>query len=176
MSIESVMPFNHFMLCRPLLLLPSIFSSIRIFSNVLAVHCNFSLDISCPFSANYCSKQMKSFMNASLVPEPRMRSSTYYKRAGFLGNWRVLRSWGALGRNKKGLRKLLRQDCPATLLIVSSKGKKILAVWVYRNAEKGRKRSETLNHFESDRTRNKSIQVWNNWEMGNDILLMALKT
>ena len=33
MSIESVMPPNHFILCRPLLLLPSIFSSIRVFSN-----------------------------------------------------------------------------------------------------------------------------------------------
>ena len=33
MSIESVMPFNHLTLCRPLLLLPSIFPSIRVFSN-----------------------------------------------------------------------------------------------------------------------------------------------
>ena len=33
MSIESVMPSNHLILCRPLLLLPSIFSSIRVFSN-----------------------------------------------------------------------------------------------------------------------------------------------
>ena len=33
MSIESVMPYNHLILCRPLLLLPSIFPSIRVFSN-----------------------------------------------------------------------------------------------------------------------------------------------
>ena len=33
MSIESVMPSNHLILCRPLLLLPSIFSNIRVFSN-----------------------------------------------------------------------------------------------------------------------------------------------
>ena len=33
MPIESVMPSNHLILCRPLLLLPSIFSSIRVFSN-----------------------------------------------------------------------------------------------------------------------------------------------
>ena len=32
MSIESVMPSNYLILCRPLLLLPSIFPSIRIFS------------------------------------------------------------------------------------------------------------------------------------------------
>ena len=37
MSIESVMPSNHLMLCRPLLLLPSIFASIRVFSNELAL-------------------------------------------------------------------------------------------------------------------------------------------
>ena len=33
MSIGSVMPSNHFILCRPLLLLPSIFPSIRVFPN-----------------------------------------------------------------------------------------------------------------------------------------------
>ena len=33
MSIESVIPFNHFMLCHPLLLLLSVFPSIRVFSN-----------------------------------------------------------------------------------------------------------------------------------------------
>ena len=38
MSIESVMPSNHLILCHPLLLLPSIFPSIRVFSNELALH------------------------------------------------------------------------------------------------------------------------------------------
>ena len=37
MSIKSVMPFNHLILCQPLLLLPSIFPSISFFSNVLAL-------------------------------------------------------------------------------------------------------------------------------------------
>ena len=37
MSIELLMPSNHLILCRPLLLLPSIFSSIQVFSNDLAV-------------------------------------------------------------------------------------------------------------------------------------------
>ena len=37
MSIESVMPSNHLILCRPLPLLPSIFPSIRVFSNESAV-------------------------------------------------------------------------------------------------------------------------------------------
>ena len=38
MSIESGMLSNHLILCHPLLLLPSIFPSIRVFSNELAVH------------------------------------------------------------------------------------------------------------------------------------------
>ena len=38
MSIESMMPSNHLILCRPLLLLPSIFPSIRVFSNVSVLH------------------------------------------------------------------------------------------------------------------------------------------
>ena len=55
MSIESVMPSNRLILWCPLLLLPSIFPSIRIFSNELALHIswpkywNFSLSIS-PFN------------------------------------------------------------------------------------------------------------------------------
>ena len=52
MSIESVMPSNHLSLCRPLLLLPSIFPSFRVFSNesVLRLkwpkYWNFSFSIS----------------------------------------------------------------------------------------------------------------------------------
>ena len=37
-SIESVMPSNHLILCCPLLLLPSIFPSIRVFSNESGLH------------------------------------------------------------------------------------------------------------------------------------------
>ena len=38
MSVESVIPSNHLILCCPLLLLPSIFPRIRVFSNELALH------------------------------------------------------------------------------------------------------------------------------------------
>ena len=38
MAIESVMPSNHLILCCPLLLSPSIFPSIRVFSNELVLH------------------------------------------------------------------------------------------------------------------------------------------
>ena len=52
MSIKSVMPSNHLILCRPLLLLPSIFPSIRVFSNESALrirwpkYWNFTFNIS----------------------------------------------------------------------------------------------------------------------------------
>ena len=52
MSTESVMLSNHLILCHPLLLLPSIFPSVRVFSNELALrvkwpkHWNFSFSIS----------------------------------------------------------------------------------------------------------------------------------
>ena len=52
MSIESVMPSNHLILCRPLLLTPSIFPNIRVFSNGSVLHMkwpkhwNFSFSIS----------------------------------------------------------------------------------------------------------------------------------
>ena len=42
MSIESVMPSNHLILCRPLLLPPSIFPSIRVFSNESALSSRWS--------------------------------------------------------------------------------------------------------------------------------------
>ena len=38
MSIESVIPSNHLVLCHPLLLLPSIFPNIKVFSNESALH------------------------------------------------------------------------------------------------------------------------------------------
>ena len=38
MSIKLVMPSNHLILCHPLVLLPSIFPRIRVFSNELALH------------------------------------------------------------------------------------------------------------------------------------------
>ena len=52
MCIESVMPFNHRIFCRPLLLLPSVFLSIRVFSNESTLrigwpkYWNFSFSIS----------------------------------------------------------------------------------------------------------------------------------
>ena len=50
MSIESVMPSNHLILCRPLLLLPSIFPSIRVFSSESVLHIRWSKYWSFSFS------------------------------------------------------------------------------------------------------------------------------
>ena len=58
MSIESVMPSNHLILCRPLLLLPSIFSSIRIFSNELAVRIRWPKYWSFSFSNSPSNKYL----------------------------------------------------------------------------------------------------------------------
>ena len=50
MSIESVIPSNSFILCCPLLLLPSIFPSIRVFSNESVLHIRWPKDWSFSFS------------------------------------------------------------------------------------------------------------------------------
>jgi len=58
MSISSMMPSNHLILCCPLLLLPSIFPSIRVFSNESVLHIrwpkywsfNFSISLSIEYS------------------------------------------------------------------------------------------------------------------------------
>ena len=66
MSIKSVMPSNHLILCCPLLLLPSIFPSSRVFSNESALHIRwpkywrFSFNIS-PSNEQYLCSGLISF-------------------------------------------------------------------------------------------------------------------
>ena len=55
-SIESVMPSNHLILCLPLLLLPSIFPSIRVFSHESALCIRWSKYWSFSFSISPCSE------------------------------------------------------------------------------------------------------------------------
>ena len=52
MSIESVMPSNHLILCRPLLLLPSIFPSIWVFSSESVLHTGWPKYCSSSFSVS----------------------------------------------------------------------------------------------------------------------------
>ena len=56
MSIESVMPSNHLILCHPLLPLPSLFPSIRVFSNELALCIRWPKYWSFSFSISPCSE------------------------------------------------------------------------------------------------------------------------
>ena len=56
MSIDSVMPSNHLTICHPLLLLLSIFPSIRVFSNELALHIRWSKYWSFSFSISPSSE------------------------------------------------------------------------------------------------------------------------
>ena len=63
MSTESVMPSNHLILCCPLLLLPSIYPSIRVFSTE-SNELNACMNNMCP--------QMKTQQNSSLGPWPQL--------------------------------------------------------------------------------------------------------
>ena len=58
MSIESVMPSSHLILCHPLLLLPSIFPSIRVFSNELVLHIKWPKYWSFSFSISPSSEYL----------------------------------------------------------------------------------------------------------------------
>ena len=59
MSTESVMPSNHLILCHPLLLLPSIFPSIRVFSNESFLHIRWPEYCSFSFSINPSNKYLR---------------------------------------------------------------------------------------------------------------------
>ena len=81
MSIESVMPSNHLILCHPLLLLPSVFASIRVFSNVSVLrvrwpeywHFSFSIN---PFSeySGLISFRVDWFDSQVSSPTPQFQS------------------------------------------------------------------------------------------------------
>ena len=61
MSTESVMPFNHLNLCHSLLLLPSIFHSIRVFSSESALHIRWPKYWSLSFSISPSNSGLISF-------------------------------------------------------------------------------------------------------------------
>ena len=73
-SIESVMPFNHLILCHPLLLLPSVFPSIRAFSNELGLSKELALCIRWPkywslsFRISLSNEYSPFFLRRTLIP------------------------------------------------------------------------------------------------------------
>ena len=90
MSIESVMPSNHLILCCPLLLLPSIFPSIRVFSNELVLRIrwpkywsfSFSISPSKEYS-ELISLKINWFDLLAVQGTLRTRSSTAIRRHQF---------------------------------------------------------------------------------------------
>ena len=70
MSIESVMPSNHLILCHPLLLPTSIFSSIGVFSNESVLHIRWSKYWSFSFSISPSNKHPGLISQDGLVGSP----------------------------------------------------------------------------------------------------------
>ena len=62
MSIESVMPSSHLILCHPLFLLPSIFPSIRVFSNESVLHISWPKNWSFSFSISPSNEYPELFL------------------------------------------------------------------------------------------------------------------
>ena len=89
MSIESVMPSNHLILCRPLLLLPSVFPSIRVFSNESVLHIRWPKYWSFSFSISPSNEHpgVISFRMGSLQSKglSRVFSSTAVQKHQFFG-------------------------------------------------------------------------------------------
>ena len=81
MSIESVMPSNHLIFCRPLLLLPSVFPTIMVFSNEAALRirgpkylrmlCEVSSLPQCQFGSSLISEQPRTRQSLPQSPLPR---------------------------------------------------------------------------------------------------------
>ena len=81
MSIESVMPSNHLILCHPLIFLPSIFPSIRVFSSVSVLLIRWSKYWSFSFSINPSNDhpgmiplELTGLINQESSPTPQFRS------------------------------------------------------------------------------------------------------
>ena len=83
MFIESVTPSNHLILCHPLLLLPSVFPSIRVFSSELALHVRWSKYWSFSFSPSSEYSGLISSIVWVLVARPTTRCvRCFYFRTG----------------------------------------------------------------------------------------------
>ena len=84
MSIESMKPSNHLILCRPLLLLPSIFPSIRVFSNESAVCISWPKNWSFSFSISP-SNEYPGLISLQSKGLSRVFSNTTVQKHQFFG-------------------------------------------------------------------------------------------
>ena len=85
MSIELVMPSNHLILCRPLLLLPSIFPSIRVFINESVLHIRwpkYAYDLLISFNVNLISKEKRAIN--------KYRQNIYFLQSKALMHYEIL--------------------------------------------------------------------------------------
>ena len=96
MSIESVVPSNHLILCHPLLLLPSIFPIIRVFSNELALCIRWPKYWSFSFSINPSTE------HARLI-SVRIDWFDLCPRDSRLIGWGNAKNWGNTKDSSKGL-------------------------------------------------------------------------
>ena len=98
MSIELVMPSNHLILCCPLLLLPSIFPSMRVFSNESVLHIrwpkywSFSFSISPDEYSRLISFRMTGLISLQAKELSRVFSNTTVQKHQFFGS--QLSFWG----------------------------------------------------------------------------------
>ena len=121
MSIKSVMPSNHLILCRPLFLLPSIFRSIRVFSSesVLCIrwpkYWSFSFSISpsneysglISFRIDCLDLLAVQETLKNLLQHCSSKASILWHSAFFIGDCLILNKWGA----RWGFPPLLSQKC-----------------------------------------------------------------
>ena len=84
MSIESVMPCNHLIFCRLLLLLPSVFLGIRVFSSELAVHIRWPKYWS--FSISPSNEGWTGWISLKSKELSRVCSKTIVQKHQFFGN------------------------------------------------------------------------------------------
>ena len=79
MSIESVMPSNHLILCRPLFLLPSIFPSIRVFSSESALCIRWPKYWSVSINPSNEESGLVSFRIEETYIQKKKKNTTYIK-------------------------------------------------------------------------------------------------
>ena len=105
-SIESVMPSNHLILCPPLLLPPSVFPSIRVFTDESVLHIRWPKYWSFSFSISP-SNEYSGLISTLILIEIKKKQSrvnveldflclpVYYKGYRWLANWRETQGSGA---------------------------------------------------------------------------------
>ena len=87
MSIESVMPSNHLILCHPLFLLPSIFPSIRVFSRESALHIRWRKHWSFSFSISPSNEYLWLIFSRKDIKSVYVLISRTYKYDMFVVKW-----------------------------------------------------------------------------------------